>query len=169
MDAVLSFMEWFLKYFLPPMIANASPVLLRGGRPVDGERRFIDGKPLLGPGKTWQGVIIGVYMGTLSSLPISVYLESIIHMVNGFAASISALLGDMIGSFIKRRLGIPRGEPLPFLDQLDFALTASLYYWLVDPGFRRPDYLFYSLLLVLVLHITTNNVAYVLGVKDRRW
>jgi CDP-2,3-bis-(O-geranylgeranyl)-sn-glycerol synthase len=80
------------------------------------------------------------------------------------------LFGDIIGSFIKRRFGLKRGDPAPVLDQVDFALMASLYYWFTRSGFAgEPYFILYSLLLILFLHILTNNIAYYLGVKDRRW
>ncbi len=169
MDAVSSFIEWFLEYYAVPMLANAAPVLVHGSRRIDCGLVLGDGRPLLGAGKTWEGFFMGVFMGWLVSIPIYYYFENpYIPIVSVFAAA-SALIGDMVGSFIKRRLGIPRGDPAPVLDQLDFALMSSLYYWFVSPGFRRPDYILYSLLIILVLHVLTNNTAYYLGLKDRRW
>ncbi len=169
MDVLSSFIEWFLIYYTAPMVANASPVLVSGSRLIDGGRYWRDGYPVFGPGKTWDGFFIGVFMGWLSSIPVYFYTLNPFFLVVSVFAAVSALLGDLAGSFIKRRLGIRRGDPAPVLDQLDFALMASLYYWFVSPGFRRIDYILYSLLVILFLHVMTNNIAYFLGVKDRRW
>ncbi|MFH1470329.1 MAG: CDP-archaeol synthase, partial [Candidatus Micrarchaeota archaeon] len=40
---------------LPAYVANASPVILGGGTPVDFGRLFYDKKRILGDGKTWKG------------------------------------------------------------------------------------------------------------------
>ncbi len=170
MNQLVSFIEWFLEYYLPPMIANASPVLVNGRHRIDLGYMFIDGRPLLGAGKTWEGLVVGLYMGFLASIPLYIYFDNVYILLNGSIASLTALIGDMIGSFIKRRIGLKRGDPAPILDQLDFALMATLYYYYVAPGFQqRPYYILYSLLIILLLHILTNNIAYYIGVKDRRW
>ena len=44
----------------------------------------------------------------------------------GFLLGFGALLGDALGSFLKRRLGIGRGKPAPILDQLDFIIVALI-------------------------------------------
>ncbi len=170
MNIVVDFITWFLRFYLSPMVANASPVLINGRYRIDKGIVLWDGKPLLGAGKTWEGFIIGVYMGFLASLPLYFYFYDTRIVLDGLFASIMALLGDMIGSFIKRRMGIKRGDPAPILDQLDFALMATLYYWFTCSFFASHIYyIFFSLLLILGLHVLTNNIAYYLGVKDRRW
>jgi len=73
-------------------------------------------------------------------------------------------LGDAIGSFLKRRLGIGRGEPAPILDQLDFIIVALILVsfavklnWLV---------VVIAIVLTLAVHLITNSIAYLLGMKD---
>lgn len=165
------FIYWFLKYYLVPMIANASPVLVKGLHRIDFSHTFIDGKPLFGNNKTWEGFYIGVFMGFLASIGIGIIVCDEGYVWIGLGASISALIGDLIGSFIKRRINIASGEPLPVVDQLDFALISTLYYYLlgIHEFASRPEFVVYSLLLILVLHIITNNIAYYLGVKNKRW
>jgi CDP-2,3-bis-(O-geranylgeranyl)-sn-glycerol synthase len=171
MNELAYFTYWFLKYYLPPMIANASPVLIRGSHRIDFSHKFIDDKPLFGRNKTWEGFFIGVYLGFLTSISLAYLFCNQAYVLIGLGASVSALIGDLIGSFIKRRLNIASGEPLPLIDQLDFALLATLYYYIlyIPEYVSRPDYVLYSLLLILGLHILTNNIAYYMGVKDKRW
>ena len=45
----------------------------------------------------------------------------------GFLLGFGALLGDALGSFIKRRMGIGRGKPAPILDQIDFLIVATCF------------------------------------------
>ncbi|MET1159442.1 MAG: CDP-2,3-bis-(O-geranylgeranyl)-sn-glycerol synthase [Thermoprotei archaeon] len=166
----IGFMYWFIKFYLSPMIANASPVLVRGNKRIDSGKVFIDGKPLFGPNKTWEGFLLGFYLGSLTSLLVALLYRDELLILIGSGASLSALLGDLTGSFIKRRLGIKSGDPLPLLDQLDFAVFASLYYTLLDlREFYKPLYVLVSLVIITVLHILTNRVAYLLGVKDKKW
>ncbi len=59
--------------FLPAYVANMSPVFVakivpRWKAPIDGGRRGHDGKPLLGPGKTWRGLAGGTVVGGLVAL-----------------------------------------------------------------------------------------------------
>jgi CDP-2,3-bis-(O-geranylgeranyl)-sn-glycerol synthase len=85
----------------------------------------------------------------------------------GLRFGVGAMAGDSVKSFVKRRLGIPAGQPwLPF-DQVDFALGALV---LVAP---RSTLGLGDVALVLVLsfggHIAVNHVAYWLGIRDVRW
>ncbi len=166
-----SFIYWFIKYYIPPMIANASPLLVKGVHRIDFSHVFIDGKPLFGSNKTWEGFFIGVFMGYIASLSIALFSGELFYILVGTGASISALLGDLLGSFIKRRLGIGSGDPFPIVDQLDFALVSSLYYCLLGDElfYLHIDYILYSLFIILLLHIVTNNIAYYIGVKNKRW
>src|SRR5574342_1096391 len=45
---------------LPAYAANPSAQLTGGGLPIDFGKTARDGKPLLGPGKTWRGFLGGV-------------------------------------------------------------------------------------------------------------
>ncbi len=168
---IYNFVLWFLKYFLPPMIANASPLLVNGRHRIDFGKNFIDGRPILGKSKTWEGLIVGVYMGGITALALSIILNDISLILVGLGASFSALMGDMVGSFIKRRVGLESGAPFPFLDQLDFALMTILYYYIIgyNEVLLRIDFIIYSLILILILHIVTNNIAYYIGIKSTRW
>ncbi len=171
MDQLTYFIVWFIKYFLPPMIANASPLLVKGSSMIDFGRKFVDGKPLFGRNKTWEGFLIGVYMGFSTALALSIVVDEPSLLFIGLGAVFSALIGDLFGSFIKRRLDIKSGDPFPVLDQLDFIFFTIIFYALLDVKefLLHPDYIFYACILVLTLHIVTNNIAYYLGVKDKRW
>jgi len=168
---LIDLLVWFIKYYVPPMVANASPLLVHGRFRIDFSRNFIDNKPLFGSNKTWEGFLIGLYMGFTASLVLSIAFEKPYIMFLGFGSSLSALIGDLFGAFIKRRLGIKPGDPLPVVDQLDFALFSTLFYILVGEAdfVSQPYYIVFSLALIIVLHVLTNNIAYLLGVKNKRW
>lgn len=83
------------------------------------------------------------------------------------------MLGDLVGSFLKRRAGRERGAPAPVLDQLGFVGGAFALTRLVAPGWFRSTFtapVTVAVLLVTpLLHVVTNALAYVVGLKDVPW
>ena len=163
----------------PAYAANALPVVLGGGRPIDLGRRMADGKPIFGSHKTIRGFAAGVIAGTLTSLaqlwvlqavaPVDFVLPFQFSVVSGFAISLGALTGDLIHSFVKRRISIAEGAPLPIADQLDFVVGAVLLYSLFS--LAPPPLLTIAVIFAITLpiHLLTNVLAYVVGVKKTPW
>ena len=129
---------------LPAYIANASALLVGGGTPIDFGKNWKDGKRILGDGKTWRGLISGAVVGMTCGFGFSVVAKYAaasdfsflgINDFTGFPLMIpiiaslcfGALIGDIVESFFKRRLGKNRGEDwIPF-DQLDFIIGALFF------------------------------------------
>lgn len=155
-----------LKFVFPAYCANAIPVLLGGGPPIDLGRKFWDKKPIFGTHKTFRGFFAGLVVGSSVG-----YVESIIFQYDallGLVLSLGALTGDLIGSFLKRRLGYSPGTPLFIVDQLDFLLSALLFSFLI---FSRP-HLPQALIAIVItppVHMLTNYAAHTLGVKRELW
>src|SRR5687768_4272859 len=66
-----------LLLFLPAYVANMSPVLVAklvpGWKaPIDGGRLGKDGKRLLGPGKTWRGLVGGTLLGAVTAAVVAI-------------------------------------------------------------------------------------------------
>jgi len=126
---------------LPAYIANGSAVLVGGGKPVDFGKNWRDGKRILGDGKTWRGLFAGAFVGMTGGFGLAVAAKYIamsdfafiglsdfegfpLMIVIIFSLCFGALLGDIIESFFKRRIGRDRGQDwIPF-DQLDFIVGA---------------------------------------------
>ena len=171
-------------FMLPAYVANLSGLAFGGGTPVDGGRECKDGRRLIGNGVTWKGLqngtiigtlvgvvlgIIGTFYGDLSVLTggiidLHVYGSLIGGLILGFLMAFGALLGDAVGSFLKRRMGLERGAPAPFMDQLDFVVGALVLSLLVV----RISWSFFIIiaLLYLFLHLGSNTFAYLIGIKD---
>ena len=167
---MVEYILWFLTIYGPPMASNGFPVLVRGEKPLDKGKNFIDNRRILGDGKTVEGLAAGLLGGYTASLSVAALRESFFYILAGLAASAAALLGDIAASFIKRRLGLERGAPLPLVDQLDFMVAATLTYMalgLIGPG--DAGYVAYSFIIVAALHVASNNIAYILGLKQTRW
>jgi len=154
---------WFI---LPAYFANATPVVLGGGPPLDGGKKFIDGRRIFGDGKTVRGFVAGLAAGTIIGMIQGIAKGPLSHyLLLGFLLALGALLGDLMGSFIKRRLGIERGGALPGLDQLGFVIIALL---LASPVKVPPWQVIVAIFLITpALHLATNFIGYKLGLKSR--
>ena len=132
-----------LYFLLPAYLSNSSGLIFGGGIPVDFGKTDKNGVRLIGDGCTWRGLIAGAIVGTLVGAiqgyfgpyllenfgdyiltPICSNLHE--GILVGFLLGFGALLGDAIGSYIKRRIGIQRGRPAPLLDQLDFIIMGLI-------------------------------------------
>ncbi len=159
-------------YILPAYVTNSSAVLFAGKSPMDSGAKFLDGKRILGPGKTWKGFVGAVLLGCLVGAAQAFFSTSETFVLAIFLA-VGAMVGDAIGSFVKRRLGLERGEAAPFLDQWDFLFGAFIFNGLgtifLDLNF--PSLLIILLILVLTtfLHLLTNWIAYELNLKSNPW
>jgi len=152
---------------VPAYVANSTPVLLGGGAPIDRGRRLIDGRRILGTNKTVKGFAYGLLLGSLAGLVEAVLFANYALISVGVVASLGALLGDLFGAFLKRRLDIAPGNPLPVVDQLDFILGAILFtYPLLNVTVGAVLIL---VIATLPIHLLSNAVAYMLRLKNRRW
>lgn len=111
-------MSLFIKILLLLWLVNFAPPLLahflgaRWSAPVDRNRTWRDGKPILGPHKTYRGLVGGVLAGALAGWLLG---------LTGWLGALGALLsmgGDLLTSFVKRRLALPSGDVSPGLDQV---------------------------------------------------
>ena len=94
---------------LPAGVANATPPLLTRflgpGRAIDGGRQW-RGSPLFGAHKTWQGLIGGSCTG-IATFALQRRFDGLdVPMSFGIAISVGALAGDLVKSFVKRRLAV---------------------------------------------------------------
>ncbi len=126
---------------IPIYVANASAVIVGGGIPIDFGKSWKDGRRILGDGKTWRGLLSGTFLGMTAGFGLAVgatYLSESDYTFLGltnfegfpfmipilFSLCFGALLGDVIESFFKRRIGKDRGQDWVPFDQLDFLLGA---------------------------------------------
>jgi len=175
---------WFL---LPAYVANPMAVVFGGGVPVDFGRVLRDGRRVLGDGKTWRGFA----GGAASGFALGAILQ-IIGSAGGPSLSfgpwpgvlgilvllpVGALLGDLLGAFIKRRLGLERGAKAAGLDQYDFLIGAFLVLLLFAPAwwfvrFWEGDAIWglgFIILITPALHRVVNMIGYRWEHKREPW
>lgn len=159
---------WFIA---PAYAANAFPPLLRGKKPIDSGAKW--GKyRILGDGKTIEGTAGGVAFGIFFGL-IQIYFQPLLAPFGLglfemtlpviILLSIGALLGDMINSFFKRRLGIERGGKVSVINRLDFVIGALVLVYPVA-GFNLQNTII-IIIITPIIHKLANILAFALNIK----
>jgi CDP-2,3-bis-(O-geranylgeranyl)-sn-glycerol synthase len=159
---------WAIFIVLPAYFANGIPVLtpliFKCRIPIDLGHTFIDGRRLIGDNKSIQGVILGISSGLAIGELQSILLNDCIFIIRALVLSLGSVYGDLLGSFIKRRLKIEPGKSLPIIDQMSFILIAIILYVIFFKDLDGIQVLF-ILGITPIMHLTTNVFAYVLGIK----
>ena len=196
MDAAVWVIELVL-LILPAYFANSVPVLLGGGAPIDGGKKWKDNQRVFGDGKTvrgfFAGVIAGVAVGALEGIFLAgsqwdIYAASgslagigglfagdaglgagTVYVLAGFLLGCGAMAGDLLGSFIKRRQGLSRGKPSLVMDQLLFLALALLFAYPLAPGLLTLEAVLFLAVLTYFVHVGANVVANRLGLKKVPW
>ncbi len=164
---VLSVMN-AIYFFFPAYVANTAAGLFGHGNPLDLGKNFIDGRRILGDGVTIRGSASGIAAGTLIGLAQGLLGSSLSQKILiAFLLSLGAMVGDAAGSFIKRRLGKPRGSPMFPLDQLNFVVGGLLFAALLEV---RPLVEIAVIVAITPLgHLAVNRIGYQLKMKDVPW
>ncbi|MEK9165798.1 MAG: CDP-archaeol synthase [Patescibacteria group bacterium] len=160
---------------LPAGIANITAalsaiVLPRLNYPIDFYKQT-GGKRIFGNNKTWRGLISGTAAGEIIFLlqknffdahpffnDISLFNYQDMHWSIGFLFGFGALFGDLIKSFIKRRLGIASGKSWFVFDQIDWILGLLL---IIYPFIKLPISIVIMILCIgFLLHIIIKFFGY---------
>lgn len=107
-------------------LANGAPIVAKRllgktcAMPIEGNARFIDGRPLLGPSKTIRGIVASLLATALGALMLGLQLRS------GLLVAATAMAGDLLSSFLKRRLNFAPSSRAIGLDQIPESLFPLL-------------------------------------------
>jgi len=189
---MMKFIFACLWYLLPAALGNHNaslgsrlwlPEIFKKGLaklavPVDLGRTW-RGKELFGGNKTWRGLLVGAVTGIAASgIQAFLFLNTDFFKANtfvdyakvnfaaiGFLMGAGALAGDLIKSFIKRRLDKQPGRPWFPWDQLDWIAGAILFSSIayVPPA---PEAVVTALLYVCV-HLCSDRIVCRMGIKKR--
>ena len=164
MDIAALALEAF-KLIFPAYCANAAPVLAGGGLPMDFGKNFFDGKRVFGKNKTFRGFFVGLAIGGLVGLTED-FLFDYPPLLCLFSP-LGALLGDLAGAFLKRRLNIAPGGLLPIVDQIDFVVGSIVFS--LPFSIISPELAIAMLIITPPIHLLTNFLAYKLKLKSNPW
>jgi len=156
-------------FFLPAYVANTSAGFFGGGSALDRGRVLWDGRRAFGSGKTVRGTLAGIAVGTLYKAVENLATAQPIggELLLAFLLAAGAMGGDLVGSFIKRRIGIESGESAPLLDQLDFALGALFLATFVTHVSTQT--IIILLLITPIGHLGVNITGFLLHRKEVPW
>ena len=108
------------------MLANGTPVIAKtvfgdlAAWPVDGGAKFVDGRALFGSSKTVRGLVLSILITSgvapLIGLPWNV----------GAVVGTVAMLGDLLSSFLKRRMNLAPSTMALGFDQVPESLLPLL-------------------------------------------
>jgi CDP-2,3-bis-(O-geranylgeranyl)-sn-glycerol synthase len=154
-----------LKLLILLTVANGAPVIAKrvlGDRlawPLDGEVRFIDGRPLFGASKTIRGLVLAVLATSIAAPLLGLTL------VTGALIGLGAMAGDLLSSFIKRRLDFKPSSRATGLDQVPESLIPALL-CREALGFGAAD-IVAVVVLFFVGEIVLSRLLYQLRIRDR--
>ena len=158
-----------------PVIISKLGILTK---PIDFNKK-INNKPIFGTHKTIGGTILGIIFGI-----ILFYIQTLLYdnlffqnlsIVNysqqtfllGFLLSFGAIFGDLVKSFIKRRIEINEGSKWSPFDQLDYVIGGLLLSFLVV--IPSIEIILTILILSPFLTYLVNIISYSLKIKSVRW
>ena len=154
-----------LQLVLLLVVVNGAPLLLhrllpKGWNigPLDGGRRFMDGRPLWGASKTVEGAVAMVAASLLAAPLLG------LPLVAGALVGILAVVGDLLSSFVKRRLGLRSGAMALGLDQIPESLLPALA---CKPllGLEWSQ-VFWIPLLFMAADLLISRFFYLLGIRE---
>src|ERR1700733_13163597 len=145
--------------------ANGAPLLLarlvgaRFAYPIDGGMVLHDGHPLFGRSKTWRGVaaavLVTAWVAALMSVPWRL----------GALAAASAMAGDCLSSFVKRRFGLEPSSMTLGLDQVPESLFPAVACSAYLP--LGPLDVALIVLVFFVGELATSRLFFAVGLRDR--
>ena len=157
-------LEHILKILFLLLTANGTPILAKralGGywaTPLDAGKVFFDSQPILGVGKTWRGLLIGIAVTAL------------VATILGFTWQIGALFGalslagDIISSFIKRRIKIQTSGKALCLDQIPEAL---LPLWVLREPLNLELWSIVTIVIFFIIgELILSKVLFKAGIRD---
>jgi CDP-2,3-bis-(O-geranylgeranyl)-sn-glycerol synthase len=172
--------------FIPAFISNPGAVITGGIGKMDFGKNFMDGRRIFGDGKTISGFFGGSFIGILFGIVLFeiIFLTKALELNYGSnifealipiaAMSFGSLVGDLLGSFTKRRIGMKSGSKGNLLDQWPFVLSATLFLFIFSPSFFYAAYAYLIPIIVILiltppLHRSVNILAFKLHRKDVPW
>jgi len=158
-------MREVIEILLLILVANGAPVVVsylfshRVSYPVDAGYKLADGYALFGQTKTWRGIL----SACLATVSVAWVID--IEWSIGLVIALTAMVGDLVSSFIKRRTGLTPSSRAIFLDQIPESLLPTL-----TASFFWPLGLIQVMAIVVsffILEIVLSRIFFQLGVRKK--
>ena len=118
--------ELVIKFLLLLGVANGTPIFAarilgsKFARPIDGGMTWWDGRAVFGASKTVRGIVVALLFTLLAALILG------LSPTTGLIIAATSMAGDLLSSFIKRRLGLAPSSRATGLDQIPESLLPAL-------------------------------------------
>lgn len=133
------------------------PAVLKLDAPLDLNKVFFDGQRVLGNSTTWVGLPIAITSGAILGF-------FLFTTAMGVVIGLLSYCGHAIGSFIKRRMQIPRGKYVPIIDHGDsIIITGAIFYILGWVSFNTAVC---AILFTLMIQPILAYTGYILKLRD---
>jgi len=161
-----------------PLPGSVKKALAKIAVPIDGGAKWHK-KEIFGPNKTWRGLVVGIVTGIFVAgiqALLFFYVDffkrnsiidygSVNFVLLGALMGGGALMGDLIESFIKRRLNKPSGKPWFPWDQVDWIIGAIVLSSIVYVPHLMTAIV--TLVLYTGVHLCSDRVVCWMGIKKR--
>jgi CDP-2,3-bis-(O-geranylgeranyl)-sn-glycerol synthase len=146
------------------VVANGAPIIARNlmGQRMAGvlDRGWVlpDGRPLFGPSKTLRGVVAAILLTAVVA-----FMLGLPYWL-GASIGLMSMAGDLLSSFLKRRLGMAPSSMAPGLDQVPeslFPLLAARW----TMGLSLVDVLL-GVVLFFVIELLLSRLLYRLKIRQ---
>jgi CDP-2,3-bis-(O-geranylgeranyl)-sn-glycerol synthase len=180
-------------YFLiPAYFANMAPPIAKKFKfleslkiPIDRGKKFSDGRSLFGQNKTYRGYVVGIIGGIIGAYiqmllfkypifqNISIigidYTSHFVVLLLGVLLGFGAITGDLIESFLKRRVGMDSGESFVPWDQIDHVIGA--YIFVLPIVFYALTWKLFlcSIIITFFLHVIINHISFYMNIRQEKW
>lgn len=145
--------------------ANSAPLMLkrvlgdRFAHPIDGGMILSDSRPLLGSSKTWRGLAGAVLLATVAAVVVGLPWRV------GALAGASAMAGDCLSSFIKRRMGLRPSQMALGIDQVPESLAPAMACGLYLP--LTPLDVGLVVVVFFIGELALSRLLFAFGLRDR--
>jgi CDP-2,3-bis-(O-geranylgeranyl)-sn-glycerol synthase len=154
-----------LQLLLLIIIANGAPILIRKllndafSLAVDFGKKLPDNKRIFGPTKTWRGIFAAFVATPAAAWLLGHSLET------GLLVAVFAILGDLLSSFIKRRLAMAPSSMALLLDQVPESLFPALM--MMETFNLDISSVMLLVLIFVIAELALSRVLYSWGLRKR--
>lgn len=147
------------------IIANGAPILVRVVLndgfilAIDFGNKLPDDHRIFGSSKTWRGIFAALFATSVAAWLLGYSL------ITGLLLAVYAMLGDLLSSFIKRRLAMAPSSAAPFLDQVPESFFPA--FMMMQVFNLEISSVILLVLIFIIVELAISHVLYFWGIRKR--